>query len=734
MKYLDEFSDPEIAAGLFADIRRAVTRPWSIMEVCGGQTHAIIRNGIDQLLPPEIELIHGPGCPVCVTPLEMIEAALAIASRPEVTFCSFGDMLRVPGSSGDLFAVKARGGDIRVVYSPLDAVEIAANEPDRQVVFFAVGFETTAPANAMAVFQARERGLTNFSLLVSHVLVPPAIDALMASGTSRVNAFLAAGHVCTVMGIAEYEPLAERFAVPIVVTGFEPLDVLEGIRRAVLQLESGRHVVENAYPRAVRPEGNPVARAMLADVFEVCDRQWRGIGMIPQSGWRLAPAYADFDALQRFELGAVPACEPAACRAGEVLQGLLRPDQCERFGTTCTPRTRWARRWSPAKARARRITSTAGSMPRSRSEGAMADVDDRLTAADIEGWTCPAPLRQHDRIVLGHGGGGLLASELIEHLFLPAFGAAAEAATPTDSAVLALDVGHGRGTRLAFTTDSYVVQPLFFPGGNIGELAVNGTVNDLAMAGARPLALSTGFVLEEGLALDVLGRVAVAMGRAAARAGVQLVTGDTKVVDRRSGDGLFVNTAGIGIVPAGVDLHPARIRPGDAVIVSGEIGLHGIAVLSVREGLEFGTGLLSDTAPLHDLVTEMLAASTGIHALRDCTRGGLAASLCELALTARVGVEYSERSVPVPDEVRAACGFLGLDPIHVANEGKLVAFVAPGDAEAVLASMRAHDLGSAAAIIGTVVDAHPGIVTARTALGASRVVERPVTEQLPRIC
>ncbi len=339
MKYLDEFHDPELAAGLFADIERTATQQWAIMEVCGGQTHSIIRNGIDQLLPEQIELIHGPGCPVCVTPLEMIDRALAIAARPGVIFCSFGDMLRVPGSTHDLFSVKARGGDVRVVYSPLDAVEVASDHPDKQVVFFGVGFETTAPANAMAVFQARQRNLDNFSMLVSHVLVPPAIEALMTSGTSRVNGFLAAGHVCTVMGTAQYEPLAERFGVPIVVTGFEPLDVLDGIRRTVAQLEEGRGEVENAYARAVRAEGNPAAQEMLADVFDVCDRQWRGIGMIPASGWRLLSDYAEFDAERRFDVGELHVDEPAACRAGEVLQGLIKPDECECFGTSCTPRT-----------------------------------------------------------------------------------------------------------------------------------------------------------------------------------------------------------------------------------------------------------------------------------------------------------------------------------------------------------------------------------------------------------
>ena len=339
MKYLDEFSDPEAAQHLLDQIRQTVTRPWAIMEVCGGQTHTIIRNGIDQLLPEGVELIHGPGCPVCVTPLEMIDRALAIASRPDVIFCSFGDMIRVPGSSTDLFRIKSEGGDVRIVYSPLDAVRLAQANPDKQVVFFGIGFETTAPANAMTVTMAKQLGLTNFSLLVSHVLVPPAIRAIMGSPTRRVQGFLAAGHVCTVMGMAEYVPLVEEYQVPIVVTGFEPLDVLEGIRRVLLQLEEGRADLENAYPRAVQPEGNPAAQAVVRDVFTTCDRAWRGIGTIPQSGWRLSDAYADFDAEQRFDVIGITAEESPLCRSGEVLQGLIKPNQCSAFGKECTPRS-----------------------------------------------------------------------------------------------------------------------------------------------------------------------------------------------------------------------------------------------------------------------------------------------------------------------------------------------------------------------------------------------------------
>lgn len=339
MKYLAEFQNPDLAKGLLDDIRAAVTRPWALMEVCGGQTHTIIRHGIDQLLPDEVELIHGPGCPVCVTPLEVIDKALEIASRPEVIFCSFGDMLRVPGTDRDLFRVRGEGGDVRVVYSPLDALDIARENPHREVVFFGIGFETTAPPNAMTVHQARKQNIRNFSMLVSHVRVPPAIEAIMTSADCRVQGFLAAGHVCSVMGMEEYPGLAEKFRVPIVVTGFEPLDILEGVRRTVRQLERGEHTVDNAYPRAVRPEGNPAARAMLEDVFEVTDRAWRGIGVIPRSGWRLADKYRDQDAEHRFDVTGITTCEPSACRSGEVLQGLLKPHECEAFGTTCTPRT-----------------------------------------------------------------------------------------------------------------------------------------------------------------------------------------------------------------------------------------------------------------------------------------------------------------------------------------------------------------------------------------------------------
>jgi hydrogenase expression/formation protein HypD len=338
VKYLDEFHDPALAQRLLEEIHATVTRPWALMEVCGGQTHTIIRNGIDQLLPDCVQMIHGPGCPVCVTPLEMIDRALAIAAMPDVIFCSFGDMIRVPGSENDLFRVKSEGGDVRVVYSPLDAVAIARANPDKQVVFFGIGFETTAPANAMTVYLAKKEGLRNFSMLVSHVLVPPAISAIMDAPDRRVQGFLAAGHVCAVMGMREYVPLVEQYRVPIVVTGFEPLDVLEGIRRTLAQLEAGRAELDNAYPRAVTTDGNVAAQQMVLDVFDTTDRAWRGIGTIPASGWRLSARYADFDAEKRFDVAGIRTEESALCRSGEVLQGLIKPHECAAFGTTCTPR------------------------------------------------------------------------------------------------------------------------------------------------------------------------------------------------------------------------------------------------------------------------------------------------------------------------------------------------------------------------------------------------------------
>jgi hydrogenase expression/formation protein HypD len=337
MRFRDEYRDPAAAHGYAEAIARLTTRPWTIMEICGGQTHAIVRYGIDQLLPPAITLVHGPGCPVCVTPVEYIDKAIEIAALPGVTLCSFGDMLRVPGGNGDLLRAKSRGADVRVVYSPLDALAVARAKPERKIVFFAVGFETTAPANAMAAYQAKQEGLRNFFMLVSHVLVPPAMQSILSAPSNRIQGFLAAGHVCTVMGFAAYEPIAERYRVPIVVTGFEPLDILEGVYRCVRQLEDGRAEVENQYSRSVRRDGNRPAQDVMREVFRIIPRRWRGIGDIPASGFGLSDAYAAFDAEQRF--GAVRAeGEPTSeCISGLILRGEHKPPACPAFGTRCTP-------------------------------------------------------------------------------------------------------------------------------------------------------------------------------------------------------------------------------------------------------------------------------------------------------------------------------------------------------------------------------------------------------------
>ncbi len=338
MKYITEYRDAGRVREVLDELHRITTRPWRLMEVCGGQTHSIIRYGIDQLLPPGVEMIHGPGCPVCVTPQEMIDRAIAIASLPNTIMVSFGDMLRVPGSQKDLFQVKAEGGDVRVVYSPLECLKIARDHRDKEVVFFGVGFETTAPANAMAVHQAKTLGIPNFSMLVSHVRVPPALEALLSAPDVEVQGFLLAGHVCAVMGYWEYPPLVEKYGVPMVVTGFEPLDIVRGILRTVRLLEAGRPAVENAYERVVTEAGNRPAMDIIATVFENCDRNWRGIGLIPDSGWQLRAAYASYDASRRFSVGHIQTQESPLCHAGEVLKGVLKPNQCPAFGKECTPR------------------------------------------------------------------------------------------------------------------------------------------------------------------------------------------------------------------------------------------------------------------------------------------------------------------------------------------------------------------------------------------------------------
>lgn len=339
MEFLSEYRNREVAERLLAAIRETVTGPRVIMEVCGGQTHSILRYGLDRLLPPEVELVHGPGCPVCVTPLEMIDRAHAIATRPDVIFASFGDMLRVPGSRGDLLSLKGQGADVRIVYSPMDALRLAIQHRERRVVFFAVGFETTAPANAMTLLQARRLGVANFSMLVSHVLVPPSIASIAQAGDNRVQAFLGPGHVCAITGFRSYTALSERYRMPVVITGFEPVDLLRGVHAAIRQLERGEAFLENAYERTVHPDGNPQAREVIDEVFEVTDRKWRGVGWIPKSGYKIRWEYRDHDANRVFDTGEITTSEPTACISGLVLRGIKKPGDCPAFGTTCTPST-----------------------------------------------------------------------------------------------------------------------------------------------------------------------------------------------------------------------------------------------------------------------------------------------------------------------------------------------------------------------------------------------------------
>ena len=516
MKYVDEYRDPEAARAFAQALAKIVTRPWSIMEVCGGQTNTIMRFGLDEMLPAGVTLVHGPGCPVCVTPLELIDRALAIAAMPGVIFVSFGDMLRVPGTSGDLLGAKAKGADVRIVLSPLDAVKIARENPSRRVVFFGVGFETTAPATALAVAHADSGQVENFSLLVSHVLVPPAMEAILSSPANRVQGFLAAGHVCTVMGYTEYEPIAARYRVPIVVTGFEPLDILQGVLMCVKQLEEGRAEVENQYSRSVRRDGNPPARNLIREIFR--DRPAQMARHRRDRRQRTRPPRPIQTLRRRIALRRL---RHPDSRTGRVHQR-ARPSGPQ--DAARLPGIRDAMHAGAPDGRdhgveRRHVRGVPSPSPLGAPRGAMTDF----------AMSCPAPVPEHAHIQMAHGGGGRMMNTLIRTVFQPAFKNPL-LATAHDGAVFAAP-----GRRLAFTTDSYVVRPLFFPGGDIGALAVNGTVNDLAMCGARPVALSAGFILEEGLPMETLRRVVLSMAEAAARAGVAVVTGDTKVVERGKG-------------------------------------------------------------------------------------------------------------------------------------------------------------------------------------------------------
>ncbi len=524
-------------------------------------------------------------------------------------------------------------------------------------------------------------------------------------------------------------------------TGFEPLDILQGVFMCVKQLEEGRAEVENQYARAVRPAGNLPAQQLIREVFEVVPRKWRGVGEIPQSGLGLRPAYHAFDAERRFGVADQTIDEPAACISGLIMQGLKKPHECPAFAGECTPEHPLGATMVSSEGacaayyRYRRGTGhfpQKGAFRCQRSVGSEARATwDEVLAMSVEltnGGSCPVPIARYTHVLMAHGGGGQLTNQLIEQMFVAAF------ANPAlderhDGAELRLG-----GARLAFTTDSYVVRPLFFPGGDIGALAVNGTVNDLAMCGARPRFLSAGFILEEGLEMETLWRVVSSMRDAATRAGVQLVTGDTKVVDRGKGDGLYVNTAGVGLIEHDVRIGPGQVRAGDVVLVSGDIGRHGMAVMAVREGLEFESAIESDCAPVAEPVLALLDAGVEVHCLRDLTRGGLASALVEIARTSGRHIRLEETAVPIREDVRGASEILGFDPFYVANEGRFAAFVAPASVNRALEILRGFDVSAGAVRVGTVADGPAGLVTARSAIGASRVVDLLSGEQLPRIC
>ena len=559
-------------------------------------------------------------------------------------------------------------------------------------------------------------------MLVSHVLVPPAMEALLGSPTNRIQGFLAAGHVCTVMGFEEYAPLAERYRVPIVVTGFEPLDILHGIYCCVRQLESGRAEVENAYARSVRRDGNRPAQEVMREVFRVMPRKWRGIGEIPRSGLGLAEAYRDFDAEERFGAAGPGRAESRECISGLILQGVKKPPECPAFGTRCTPEHPLGRDDGVLGGRLRGLLSLSPRRPhRGGVVRAMPDGEDFAPV-------CPLPAPGGELVQLAHGGGGRAMARLIERLFLPSFDNPALSARHDGAA---LDLAgrarlHDRFLRRASRCSSPAAT-------SAGSRSTARSTTSPCAAPARFISAS-GCIIEDGLAMAILERVAASMREAAAAVGALIVTGDTKVVERGKADRLYVNTAGIGRIEAALPIAPARVRPGDAVLLSGDLGRHGIAVMAAREGLGFESAIESDCAPLVEPVLALIEAGVEVRCLRDLTRGGLASALVEIAESGALGIELEEPAIAVRDDVRSACELLGFDPIYVANEGRFVAFVAPDEADRALAILKRHEVSRGAAAIGRVSAGPPGRVSMRGAIGGTRVVDMLSGEQLPRIC
>ncbi len=722
MRFVDEFRDGALGQKVAAQILGVVEpgRHYKVMEVCGGHTHSIYRYGVDDLLPENVELVHGPGCPVCVIPMGRVDDGIAIAREPGVIFTCFGDMLRVPGSNGTLLDAKAQGADVRMVYSPLDALRIAKAEPDREVVFFAIGFETTAPSTALTLMRARAEGVKNFSCMCNHVTIVPPLRALLESPDLRLDGFIGPGHVSTVVGARPFEFIPADYGRPVVIAGFEPLDILHAIHMILRQLAEGRCEVENQYTRVVPYEGNP--RALRRD----------GRGVRPPAALRVARAGIHLPeraaALGRLRGARRRGALQRARRARGRPQGV--PVRRGAQGRHQAVGVQGLRHRLHARARDRHLHGLAGGSVRRllQLREIRAGKGGRVTVSDreerilgiIETARAKRPRFKDERITMAHGAGGKATQTLIEGLLAPAFG--------LDELADAAIVGDG----IALTTDSFVVKPLRFPGGSIGELAVNGTVNDLAVAGARPLALSLALILEEGLDSAVLRAEVEAMAQAAAAAGVQIVSGDTKVVERGHADGMYVCTTGVGLRDPRAELSPGAARPGDRVLVSGSIGEHGTAIMLARGDLGLDADIESDTCSLWPAVDAMLGPE--VHCIRDATRGGVASVLNEIARAAGVAIVVREGDVPVDPAVAGAAELLGIDPMYVANEGKLVAFVAPDAAAEALAALRAVDGCEQAAEIGEVRTEPTGMVLVETAFGGRRVMDQLVGDPLPRIC
>ena len=733
------FRDPALARKLIDAIRRhADGRTLNLMEVCGTHTVSIGRYGFRSIMPDGLKLLSGPGCPVCVTANRDIDHAIALSDLDDVIIATFGDMMRVPGSTSSLMRKKSEGRDIRIVYSPLDAIALAESNPDRHVVFLGVGFETTTPTIAATILEAEARGLPNFSVFCAHKVTPPALRAIADDPRTRIDGFILPGHVSTITGIAPYRFLVDEYGIPGVVTGFEPVDILEGIEMLTRMIRDGSPDIVNAYRRGVSEQGNPVAREHVAAVF---DGTGADSGPYPP---RVSPSRSASPPSMRASGSTSPSSRPASRAAAAVATCCAErspPSTARCSDAPAPPSTPLDPAWSPARAPAprtsaiKRHSEVAGAVLRWIFPPA-ASTRPRETAR--EGFPSPVFLKgdvdMDATVLLGHGSGGQMMKRIIDELFLQEF-ASPELLAGDDAGVAPL-AGTGR---IAMSTDSFVVTPQFFPGGDIGRLAVCGTVNDVATSGARVRYLSCGFILEEGYPMDKLRAIVHSMALAVQEAGVKIITGDTKVVERGGADGVYINTAGIGEVPEHIELSGASCRPGDKVLVSGTLGDHGIAIMSQREGLAFSTSIESDAAPLNHLISDVLAAAPHARCFRDPTRGGLASTLNEFACASRVDITIDEDAVPVRPEVRAACEMLGYDALQVANEGKMVAVVPADEAEAALTAMRANRYGADAAIIGEVAEAGCAaggrpLVRVRCGWGATRVLDMLVGEQLPRIC